>query len=670
MSEVEARIAELRRTIEQHNYRYYVLDDPEVPDAEYDRLMQALQALEQHHPELITPDSPTQRVGGAPSAAFAEVAHRVPMLSLDNAFNDESIEKFDRRLRERLLVDQISYVAEPKLDGLAVSLRYEQGVLVQGATRGDGQHGEDITANVRTIASVPLRLRGDDWPGVLEVRGEVFITRQGFKRLNAEAASNNDRQFANPRNAAAGSLRQLDPAVTARRPLTLFCYGLGETDAKLGDRQSVILDRLQQWGLPTCPERRTVSGAGGCLDYYQDIQRRRDDLPYEIDGVVYKVDIVEQQQALGFVARAPRWAIAHKFPAHEELTVVESIDVQVGRTGALTPVARLQPVSVSGVTVTNATLHNIDEVHRKDVRVGDTVIVRRAGDVIPEIVSVITDRRPEGTVPYQLPERCPVCDSEVERVEGEAAARCAGGLICAAQRKEAIRHFASRRAMDIEGFGDKLVNLLVERDLVRSPADLYRLEVETLAALPRLAKKSAANLIDALTRSKSTTLERFLYALGIREVGEATARALARHFRELAPLMAADQETLQKIADIGPVVAGHIEAFFQEPHNRQVITDLQQAGIHWPPVQAETGQHPLSGKTVVLTGTLGAMSRDQAKARLLAVGARVSGSLSAKTHYLVAGEAAGSKLTKAQQLGIEIIDETGLLVLLGEGAPG
>jgi len=660
------RIETLRRAIEQHNYRYYVLDDPSIPDAEYDRLLRELRELEAAHPELISPDSPTQRVGATPLAAFAEVVHSVPMLSLDNAFSDAELEAFDRRLREHLEVDQIEYSAEPKLDGLAVSLRYENGVLARAATRGDGHRGEDITHNIRTINSIPLRLHGDEMPAVLDVRGEVFMPKAGFEQLNTRARAQGEKTFANPRNAAAGSLRQLDPTVTARRPLDMFCYGLGAVQGwSPPARYSEVLVQLRAWGLLTCPEWRQVSGAQGCLDYYHSLLARRDSLPYEIDGVVYKVDRFDQQRDLGFVSRAPRWAIAHKFPALEELTRVQTIEVQVGRTGALTPVARLDPVFVAGVTVTNATLHNMDEIRRKDVRVGDTVIVRRAGDVIPEVVRVVLERRPDNTALFEMPQRCPVCDSEVIQEEGQAVYRCIGGLYCRAQRQQALRHFASRRAMDIEGLGDKLVEQLVEQSLVHSPADLYRLDAKTLSGLERMGQKSADNLIDALARSKTTTLGRFLYALGIREVGESTAQILADYFGALENLLAADQASLQEIPDIGPVVAAHIEAFFQEPHNRDVIAQLRELGVHWPDQQALSAtEKKLDGQTFVLTGTLETMSRDEAKAQLQALGAKVSGSVSKKTRYVVAGANPGSKLEKAHELGIAVLDEPGLLRLL------
>ncbi|MEE4376217.1 MAG: NAD-dependent DNA ligase LigA [Candidatus Competibacteraceae bacterium] len=665
-----ARIVELHKQLNNHNYRYYVLDDPVIPDAEYDRLLRELQDLEQTYPELITADSPTQRVGAAPISAFAQVHHAIPMLSLDNAFTNEEVADFDRRICQQLDTDEVGYAAEPKLDGLAVSLRYEQGVLVRGSTRGDGFVGEDITHNIRTLKTVPLRLLGQDYPPVLEVRGEVFMPKQGFEALNAQARQRGEKTFANPRNAAAGSLRQLDPRVTATRPLDMFCYGVGVVEGTvLPQLHSEIVNRLAAWGLHICSEVQLVSGVQGCLDYYQELLARRASLPYEIDGVVYKVDRLDQQRTLGFVARAPRWAIAHKFPAQEALTTVTDIQIQVGRTGALTPVARLEPVLVGGVTVTNATLHNVDEVHRKDVRVGDTVIVRRAGDVIPEIVKVLPERRLDGAVSFTLPECCPVCGSQVIRPEGETVARCIGGLFCSAQRKEAIRHFASRRALDIEGLGERLVEQLVEQAGVRSPADLYDLDTAKLASLERMGPKSAENLCQALQASKTTTLTRFLYALGIREVGEATARILARHFGTLDGFIAADQDRLQQIPDIGPVAAANIRAFFSEPHNREIISRLRLAGVHWPESDATPNtSQVLAGKTFVLTGTLSGMSRDEAKTRLQSLGAKVSGSVSAKTAYLVAGAEPGSKLAKAQALGVTVLDEAGLLNLLDQAS--
>ncbi len=627
-------------------------------------MLRELQTLEQAHPELISDDSPTRRVGAEPLSAFGEVRHEVPMLSLDNAFDDDELGEFDRRVRERLDMESVDYVAEPKLDGLAVSLLYEGGVLKRGATRGDGSSGEDITLNVRTIKSIPLRLLGDGYPQRLEVRGEVFISHAGFRKLNEHARQQEQKPFVNPRNAAAGSLRQLDPKITAQRPLEIYCYGTGLVEnGVLADRHSEVLQQLRGWGLRVYPGIECVAGLHGCINYYRSLEQQRSSLPFDIDGVVFKVDRLDLQQRLGFVARAPRWAIARKFPAQEELTRVLDIDVQVGRTGAITPVARLEPVFVGGVTVTNATLHNEDEVRRKDVRVGDTVIVRRAGDVIPEIVSVILDKRPGNARPFEMPTRCPVCGSDIDKAEGEAVARCSGGLYCEAQRKEAIKHFASRRAMDIEGLGDKLVEQLVERELIADVAGLYELRVEQLADLERMGGKSARNLVAALEKSKHTTLDRFLYALGIREVGDATARILATEFGGLDALMQATQEQLEAIHDIGPVVAQHIVQFFRQPHNREVIARLQAAGIHWPEVE-RTAYQPLQGNTYVLTGTLSGITRDQAKQKLQALGAKVSGSVSNKTTAVIAGEKAGSKLAKAEALGVKILSEQDLLELL------
>jgi DNA ligase (NAD+) len=663
--EVERRIEELREQIRLHNYRYYVLDAPLIPDAEYDRLFRELQQLEQQHPEFITEDSPTRRVGDQPSPGFEEVRHAVRMLSLDNVFSDEELADFDRRVRDRLGTDKaVVYTAEPKLDGLAISLRYENGRLVQGATRGDGERGEDVTSNVRTIEAIPLRLLGKQYPALLEVRGEVFMPKAGFEKLNAEARKAGDKTFANPRNAAAGSLRQLDPRLTAKRPLSFYAYGLGETDEAIADSHAAAMQQLREIGVPVSPELKCLEGIGQCLEYYANILARRDSLPYEIDGVVYKVDSFEEQDRLGFVSRAPRWAVAHKFPAQEELTVVEDIEFQVGRTGAITPVARLKPVTVAGVTVSNATLHNMDEIERKDVRVGDTVIIRRAGDVIPEVVQVVPDKRPGNAKRPELPAHCPVCGSDVLRVEGEAVARCSGGLYCSAQRREGIKHFASRKAMDIEGLGDKLVEQLDENGLVKTVADIYSLKATDIAALDRMGEKSAQNLIKALEKSKSTTLPRFLYALGIREVGEATARSLANHFLTLEAIEQADEDALQETPDVGPIVASHIASFFRQEHNIEVLQGLIEAGIHWSAIE-KPGEavQLLDGKTFVLTGAL-SRPRDQIKAQLEALGAKVAGSVSGKTDYVVAGEAAGSKLAKAQDLGIEILHEDQLEEML------
>ena len=664
------RAAELRAQIAQHDYRYYVLDEPQVSDAEYDRLMQELRALEAAHPALITADSPTQRVSGTPSAAFGAVVHQVPMLSLDNAFTDADVEGFDRRIHERLGVDgDLAYVAEPKLDGLAVTVIYRDGLLERAATRGDGVRGEDVTSNVRTIRAVPQRLRTPA-PAVLEARGEVFMTIAGFQRMNAQARERGEKVFVNPRNAAAGSLRQLDARITASRPLNMFFYALGMLEgADPPPRQSELLDMLRGLGLPVSPQAQAVRGVAGCLGYYRRIAEQRRTLPYEIDGVVYKLDSRGDQERMGFVSRAPRWAIAHKFPADEAVTVVRDIHFQVGRTGALTPVARLEPVFVSGVTVSNATLHNIDEVRRKDVRIGDTVVVRRAGDVIPEVVRVVPDRRPADAIEVALPERCPVCQSQVLRLEGEAVARCTGGFTCRAQLQEALRHFASRRALDIEGLGDKLVEQLVERDEVRTPADLYSLSVAQLAELERMGEKSAANLLTAIEKSKKTTLPRLLYGLGIREVGEATALALARHFGSLERLMSADEPAIRHVPDVGPVVAAHVAAFFASAEHRSVIKELRDKGVKWPDMSADAASDrptSLAGQTFVLTGTLERMTREAAQEALTARGAKVSGSVSKKTSYVVAGNEPGSKLARARELGVRVLEEEEFLTLLRE----
>ena len=666
------KIESLREEIRYHNYRYHTLDDIEIPDAEYDRLMRELQTLESDYPELVTADSPTQRVGAEPSGVLATIQHRLPMLSLDNAFVEEELREFHARVAEKLEFEDgapdLPYAAEPKLDGAAVSLLYEDGVLVRGATRGDGMTGEDITHNVRTIDSVPLRLIGHGFPVTLEIRGEVFMPRAGFEAYNKKARDAGEKTFVNPRNAAAGSLRQLDPKLTAGRPLDMYVYSVGLVEGgELPDRHSKIIARLQEWGLKTCPESRVVKGVEGCLDYFNDIGRKRDGLNYDIDGVVYKVDSLAMQRELGFVSRAPRWAIAHKFPAQEELTVVEGVEFQVGRTGAVTPVARLVPVFVGGVTVSNATLHNIDELHRKDVRVGDTVIVRRAGDVIPEVVSVVTNRRPDKTKRIQLPKLCPVCGSHVKREDGEAVARCTGGLFCKAQRAEALKHFVSRRALDIEGLGAKLIEQLVAEDRVSDPSDVFQLSKEELSSRERMGDKSAENLLRAIDASKSTTLARFLYALGIREVGEATAVSLASYFGSLRAITEASAEDLTKVPDVGPKVAERVRNFFDEQHNLDVIERLQSLGVRWadsePMKVAEDG--PLSGKTFVITGTLPNMTRDEAKNLIQREGGKVTGSISSKTDFLVAGEKAGSKLTKARQLEVSVLDEDGLLRLIG-----
>lgn len=743
-----AEAERLRAEILRHNYRYYVLDDPEVPDAEYDRLMRRLRDLELAHPALATPDSPTQRVGAEPCADFAQVRHRLAMMSLDNAMNDEALADFHRRIATDLKLDAdtaaaLLYTAEPKLDGLAVSIRYESGRLVQAATRGDGTTGEDITQNIRTLPNVPLRLLGEDCPAVLEVRGEVYMTHAGFERLNAEAAARGDKTFANPRNAAAGSLRQLDPRIAAARPLAFCCYGWGETSAAAGASQFAMLQRIAGWGVPISRELKHVQGLAGCQAYFESLGARRTTLGYDIDGVVFKLDSLADQATLGATAHHPRWAIARKFPAQEALTVVEAVEFQVGRTGAVTPVARLQPVQVGGVTVSNATLHNMDEVERKDVRVGDTVTVRRAGDVIPEIVRVLIERRPPHARAAQLPAHCPACGSDIIRPAGEAVARCSGGLYCPAQRKEEIRHFASRKAMDIEGLGEKLIDRLVDLELVREPADLYRLSAEQLAGLERMGEKSAAKLIAARERSKETTFARFIFALGIREVGEATAAALAARFDSLESLMAAREQdfvrsrgvpgvgpkaaqavlawlrdhpgaqpaeagatdvgewlaglripgvnrpaalalgqafgsvealrqaapedlhgtTTGLVEGVGPVVGAHIAGFFAQDHNREAIARLIEAGIRWPAQVAPATARPLAGKTVVITGTL-SRPRDAIQSQLESMGARVTGSVSKNTDYLLAGAAAGSKLEKARALGIPVLDEDALAKLL------
>lgn len=658
IKDIKHQLARLRTALSEHNYRYYVLDEPAVPDAEYDRLFRELQNLEAQHPELITADSPTQRVGAQPSNAFSQVQHTIPMLSLDNAFTDEEITNFDRRIHERLETDvDIIYCCEPKLDGIAVSIIYENGVFVQAATRGDGMTGEDITANVRTIKSVPLHLRGKEFPQHLEVRGEVYMPIKGFLAFNTKAAKLDEKQLANPRNAAAGSLRQLDSKVTAHRPLEFFCYGIGQVSEELAATHSQTLEKLRSFGLRVSPEVQTAIGAEGCLKFYNNIGNKRATLPYEIDGVVYKVDQYDQQRELGFVTRAPRWAIAHKFPAQEELTKVLAVEFQVGRTGALTPVARLKPVFVSGVTVSNATLHNMDEIERKDVRIGDTVIVRRAGDVIPEVVSVIKEKRSKNAEIIVLPAHCPVCGSDVIRPDGEAAARCSGGLYCAAQRKEAIKHFVSRRALDINGLGDKLIEQLVDEKMIDNVADLYQLKPEALAALERLGEKSAENICNAIEKSKQTTLARFLYALGIREVGEATALQLANYFYRLEDVMQATEETLQQVSDIGPVVAANIVSFFHQAHNQEIINKLKQYGVHWSEQDTPQTNQPLIGNTFVITGTLTAMSRDAATHQLQSLGAKVSGSVSKKTSYVIVGAEPGSKYADAQKLGVPILLE-------------
>ena len=677
-----ARAAWLRGELARLNHAYYVLDAPLLPDAEFDALFRELQALEERYPELLTSDSPTQRVGGKPLSAFAPVRHTVPMLSIrtETDTGPEGALAFDNRIRRGLgLADDapsVVYAAELKFDGLAISLRYVEGVLAQAATRGDGETGEDVTQNIRTIRQIPLRLIGAA-PPVLEVRGEVFMSRPDFERYNARQRELGKPTLVNPRNGAAGSVRQLDPKLAAERPLSFYAYGVGDTDGwSRPPTHSETLDALAAFGLPVCEHRVVASGAAALIAFHQQILAQRDRLPFDIDGVVYKVNSIAEQAQLGFVSREPRWAVAHKYPAEEALTTVEAIDVQVGRTGAITPVARLKPVFVGGVTVTNATLHNADEARRKDVRVGDTVVVRRAGDVIPEVVSVVVERRPTRDLfgseplhpPFALPDFCPECGSTVVRGEDEAIARCSGGLVCPAQRKQALRHFAGRRAMDIEGLGEKLVDQLVEAGQVRTPVDLYRLSADTLAGLERMGEKSAVNLCAAIDASRQTTLNRFIFALGIRNVGEATARDLARHFGDLDALLAADATALQNVADVGPVVAASIVSFFADAHNREVIAGLRAAGVHWPAgVPVVPAAQPLAGKTLVLTGTLPTLKRDEAKARIEAAGGKVAGSVSKKTDFVVAGDEAGSKLDKARELGVLVIDEAELLVLLEEG---
>lgn len=661
LSQAQQRAAELHTEINAHNHRYYVLDDPSVPDSEYDRLMRELQALEAEFPELITAQSPTQRVGSAPISVFTQVTHLMPMLSLANGFTDDDIHDFERRIKERLETDaQITFTAEPKLDGLAVSIIYENGKLTRAATRGDGTTGEDITHNVRTIKSVPLQLTGDDHPALLEVRGEVYMDKAGFERLNAKLRQEGEKTFANPRNCAAGSLRQLDPKITAQRPLTMFCYSIGAVsdEATLPAHHSDMLRLLGQWGLRICPEIVTVKGATGLIEYYADIGHKRASLPYEIDGVVYKVDNLAEQAELVARSRAPRWAIAHKFPAQEELTQLNDIEFQVGRTGALTPVARLEPVFVGGVTVSNATLHNMDEIERKDIRIGDTVIVRRAGDVIPEVVGPILERRPEDTSVVQMPTQCPICGSAVRRKEDQAVYRCTGGMTCAAQLKGGLRHFSARRAMDIDGLGDKIVEQLVDDGLVNDPADLYSLTAEQIEGLERMGKRSAEKLIAALNESRQRDLGRFIFALGIPEVGETTGKLLASTFGSIAAIEAADQATLEAVPDIGPVVAEAIVDYFSNEKTRSLVERLlQQLELAEPQIVEVKSDSSLSGRSFVITGSLSSMTRDQAKDEVLALGGKVSGSVSKKTNVLIAGEKAGSKLTKAEDLGTEIWDE-------------
>ncbi len=663
----KARAEWLRDELNRHSHAYYVLDNPSIPDAEYDLLFRELQQLEAQYPDLIFADSPTQRVGGEPLPEFNQVQHDVPMLSINNGFSEEDVHNFDRRVHEGLESNRaVHYACELKFDGLAINLRYEQGVLVLASTRGDGFTGEDVTANIRTVRSIPLKLQTNNPPALIEVRGEVLMFKADFAKLNQRQREANQKEFANPRNAAAGSLRQLDSRITAQRSLRFFAYGIGSLEgAAMPMRHSALLDWYQTMGIPVCAERTTVSDAHGLLSFFADIGQRRAQLPYDIDGVVYKVDEIAQQKQLGFVSRAPRFAIAHKFPAEEATTTVLDIEIQVGRTGALTPVARLSPVAVGGVTVTNATLHNEDEVRRKDIRIGDCVIVRRAADVIPEVVANVPERRPSDAKEFVMPTACPVCGSAIVRLEEEAVARCSGGwLTCAAQRKGGLLHFVSRRAMDIEGLGEQLVEQLVDRGLVTTPADFYTLDLDTLADLDRMAKKSAQNVLDALEKSKTTSLARFIYSLGIRHVGESTAKSLAKHFGSLDALLASDENLILSVNDIGPVVAQSILSFFADPLNRQLIDQLRASGIHWEEGEPEQSSDRLAGKTFVLTGTLPTLSRDDARAMIEAAGGKVAGSVSKKTSYVVAGEEAGSKLARAEELGVAILDEEQFLKLL------
>lgn len=668
MTTIQTQLETLRKTLRQYEYEYHVLDNPTVPDSEYDRLFHQLKALELEYPELVSADSPTQRVGAKPLSGFSQIRHEIPMLSLDNAFSDEEFNAFVKRIEDRLVVlpQPLTFCCEPKLDGLAVSILYVNGVLTQAATRGDGTTGEDITANIRTIRNIPLQLLTDNPPARLEVRGEVFMPHAGFERLNEHALEHGEKTFANPRNAAAGSLRQLDPKITSKRPLVLNAYGIGIAEGV--DLPATHYDRLQ-WlksiGIPVNPEIRLCNGTEEVLAFYRDIQNKRSSLGYDIDGTVLKINDIALQNELGFISKAPRWAIAYKFPAQEELTVLNDVEFQVGRTGAITPVAKLEPVFVAGVTVSNATLHNGDEIARLDIAIGDTVIIRRAGDVIPQIIGVLHDRRPTDAKPIIFPTNCPVCDSQIIRIEGEAVARCTGGLFCAAQRKEALKHFVSRKAMDIDGVGGKLIEQLVDRELIHTPADLFKLDLTTLTRLERMGVKSAENALNSLEKAKHTTLARFIFALGIREVGEATALNLANHFKTLEALQKADFEQLQQVPDIGEVVANRILAFWHEPHNVAVVDDLIAQGVHWDTVEVkEVGENPFKGKTVVLTGTLTQMGRNEAKALLQEMGAKVSGSVSAKTDFVIAGDAAGSKLTKAQELGIAVLSEEEFLAII------
>ncbi|MGD8122032.1 NAD-dependent DNA ligase LigA [Vibrio sp. TRT 2004] len=666
--QIQEKLNQLRESLHYHGVKYYVEDSPEIPDAEYDRLMRELMDIEAQHPDLVTLDSPSQRVGGAPLDGFDSVSHEIPMLSLDNAFDDGELDAFNKRMSDRLTGTQIdTFCCEPKLDGLAVSLLYVNGLFVQAATRGDGATGENITENVRTIKAIPLKLQGEGWPERLEVRGEVFMPKEGFAKLNEQALKKGDKVFVNPRNAAAGSLRQLDSRITAKRPLSFYAYSVGVVEGtSLSESHYERFLRLKGWGLPMCPETRRVANLDQVKDYYRDILNRRDQLPYEIDGVVIKVDDIAIQEQLGFVARAPRWAIAYKFPAQEEITLLNDVEFQVGRTGAITPVAKLEPVFVGGVTVSNATLHNADEIARLGVKIGDSVVIRRAGDVIPQIVSIVLDRRPQNAQEIVFPTLCPVCGSAVERVEGEAVARCSGGLVCQAQRKEALKHFVSRKALDVDGLGEKVIEQLVDREMVETPADLFKLSAGVITVLDRMGPKSAQNVVDALSKAKATTLPRFLYSLGIREVGEATAANLAQHFKSLEAVQSASHEELIEVQDIGGIVASHITAFFAQDKNKLVIDELRAQGVHWPDIEAKdsSAPQPLAGKIVVLTGSLSQLTRTDAKAALEGLGAKVTGSVSKKTDILFAGDNAGSKLAKAQELGVEIRTEADLIALM------
>ena len=661
MTNIQTQIDNLRKTLRQYEYEYHVLDNPTVPDSEYDRLFHQLKALELEHPEFLTSDSPTQRVGAKPLSGFSQIRHEIPMLSLDNAFSDEEFNAFVKRIEDRLIVlpKPLTFCCEPKLDGLAVSILYVNGILTQAATRGDGTTGEDITANIRTIRNIPLQLLTDNPPARLEVRGEVFMPHSGFERLNEYALEHGEKTFANPRNAAAGSLRQLDPNITSKRPLVLNAYGIGIAEGvELPNTHYARLQWLKSIGIPVNPEIRLCNGTNEVLDFYRDIQNKRSSLGYDIDGTVLKINDIALQNELGFISKAPRWAIAYKFPAQEELTVLNDVEFQVGRTGAITPVAKLEPVFVAGVTVSNATLHNGDEIERLNIAIGDTVVIRRAGDVIPQIIGVLHERRPDNAKPIIFPTNCPVCDSQIIRIEGEAVARCTGGLFCAAQRKEALKHFVSRKAMDIDGVGGKLIEQLVDRELIHTPADLFKLDLTTLTRLERMGAKSAENALNSLEKAKSTTLARFIFALGIREVGEATALNLANHFKTLDALKAADLEQLQQVPDVGEVVANRIFVFWREAHNVAVVDDLIAQGVHWETVEVkEASENLFKDKTVILTGTLTQMGRNEAKALLQQLGAKVSGSVSSKTDFVIAGDAAGSKLAKAQELNITVLTE-------------